>query len=121
MVKVSTLNPWPPFSFNEQETLVQKARKPPPPGHQVIEPTRIAKNIRKIGPRFSIDQQEDAHEFLRTFIDAMQRCCPPVSKQLSIQCQPYPFSLFAGSLVVSIYHRLHRGWHGWPAISCPPT
>jgi len=87
-----------------QEKLIRRARGM---GRgSVIEPWDIAKNIKKIASHFSIHRQEDAHEFLRTLVDTMQRCCgsPQEFRDLDNVLKPYPFSLFAGSLVVSDYY-----------------
>ncbi|XP_074707146.1 ubiquitin carboxyl-terminal hydrolase 17-like protein 6 [Strix uralensis] len=40
-----------------------------------IEPWAIIRVLRRIGEHFEADMQEDAHEFLRCTVDAMQRDC----------------------------------------------
>mmetsp|Transcript_23633 Transcript_23633/g.57953 ORF Transcript_23633/g.57953 Transcript_23633/m.57953 type:complete len:539 (-) Transcript_23633:443-2059(-) len=75
-----------------------------------VAPTRFVNGfINKIAPHFKLGQQEDAHEFLRLLIDAMQRSCkqahttpcnpqdtpPPESKTMDSE---YPFQLFRGTV-----------------------
>ncbi|CAJ1967111.1 unnamed protein product [Cylindrotheca closterium] len=75
-----------------------------------VAPTRFVNGfINKIAPHFKLGQQEDAHEFLRLLIDAMQRSCkkasttpcnpqdtpPPESKTPESE---YPFQLFRGTV-----------------------
>lgn len=75
-----------------------------------VAPTRFVNGfINQIAPHFKLGQQEDAHEFLRLLIDAMQRSCkrarttpgnpqdtpPPDVKMPESE---YPFQLFRGTV-----------------------
>uniref|UniRef100_A0A493TM17 USP domain-containing protein n=1 Tax=Anas platyrhynchos platyrhynchos TaxID=8840 RepID=A0A493TM17_ANAPP len=40
-----------------------------------IKPTRVINDLRRIGKHFRFGSQEDAHEFLRYTVDAMQKAC----------------------------------------------
>ncbi|XP_040398448.1 ubiquitin carboxyl-terminal hydrolase 42-like [Cygnus olor] len=40
-----------------------------------IEPTCVISNLSRIGQHFRLGSQEDAHEFLRYTVDAMQEAC----------------------------------------------
>lgn len=61
------------------------------------------RNISEIGSDFDAGAQEDAHEFLRKFVDALQNCCGVQPPHIGPLDKPYPFALFAGILMVSSY------------------
>jgi ubiquitin C-terminal hydrolase len=76
------------------EEHVSKAVEPKPP--PCISPSQLYQNIRGIAPSFRKGRQEDAHEFLRRLIDAMQKCYS--KDQAKLDPRPYPFRLFQGKL-----------------------
>ncbi|KAF8023335.1 hypothetical protein BT93_F0747 [Corymbia citriodora subsp. variegata] len=55
----------------EFESLIQKAKE----GTSPISPIRIVSQLQKIGSQLHNGREEDAHEFLRCAIDAMQSIC----------------------------------------------
>lgn len=55
----------------EFESLIQKAKE----GTSPISPIRIISQLQKIGSQLHNGREEDAHEFLRCAIDAMQSIC----------------------------------------------
>ncbi|XP_030454619.2 ubiquitin carboxyl-terminal hydrolase 16-like [Syzygium oleosum] len=55
----------------EFESLIQKAKE----GTSAISPIRIISQLHKIGSQLHNGREEDAHEFLRCAIDAMQSIC----------------------------------------------
>ncbi|KAI3412767.1 uncharacterized protein J3R85_016885 [Psidium guajava] len=55
----------------EFESLIQKAKE----GTSPISPIRIVSQLQKIGTQLHNGREEDAHEFLRCAIDAMQSIC----------------------------------------------
>lgn len=66
------------------------------------------RNISEIGSDFEHGAQEDAHEFLRKFVDALQNCCGLQPPGVGPLHKPYPFALFAGVLMVSSYDTATR-------------
>ncbi|XP_059690684.1 ubiquitin carboxyl-terminal hydrolase 42-like [Gavia stellata] len=52
-----------------------------------IEPWAVLSVLKRIGEHFQLGMQEDAHEFLRYTVDAMQRACLSGSSDLDISSQ----------------------------------
>jgi ubiquitin C-terminal hydrolase len=89
-----------------------------------LSPYKLLSNLKVISPTLRLHAQEDAHEFLRLLIEAMQRCCnldsssssssPSSSSSSSMTPssglptgtsdaqRPYPFNLFDGTLQSSV-------------------
>jgi ubiquitin C-terminal hydrolase len=88
-----------------------------------LSPYKLLSNLKVISPTLRLHAQEDAHEFLRLLIDAMQRCCNLDSSASSSSSssssssmtprngqptstsedqRPYPFTLFDGTLQSSV-------------------
>lgn len=78
-----------------------------------MSPFKLLNNLGSISPNLRQYAQEDAHEFLRLLIDAMQGCCDdrnktlPISTPLSsssssLNIRPYPFTSFDGTLQSSV-------------------
>ncbi|XP_063997788.1 LOW QUALITY PROTEIN: ubiquitin carboxyl-terminal hydrolase 36-like [Pogoniulus pusillus] len=67
---------------------------------QAIKPEAIIRNLKNIAQHFSLRRQEDAHEFLRCAIDAMQQACGNGCAQLDGQSQAPTLvqQIFGGSL-----------------------
>ncbi|XP_066855467.1 ubiquitin carboxyl-terminal hydrolase 42-like isoform X2 [Anser cygnoides] len=65
-----------------------------------IEPTRVINNLSRIGQHFRFGSQEDAHEFLRYTVDAMQEACLNGSTKLdrSSQATTIIHQIFGGFL-----------------------
>ncbi|XP_066856735.1 ubiquitin carboxyl-terminal hydrolase 42-like [Anser cygnoides] len=65
-----------------------------------IEPTRVINNLSRIGQHFRFGSQEDAHEFLRYTVDAMQEVCLNGSTKLdrSSQATTTIHQIFGGFL-----------------------
>ncbi|XP_054668330.1 ubiquitin carboxyl-terminal hydrolase 42-like [Grus americana] len=65
-----------------------------------IEPRAIISVLTRIGEHFQLGMQEDAHEFLRSTVDAMQRACLSGSSDLdfSLQETTIVHQIFGGSL-----------------------
>ncbi|KAH7294343.1 hypothetical protein KP509_28G067600 [Ceratopteris richardii] len=55
------------------ETHVKQALSSP---GRVISPNHLVKNLRCISRSFHMGRQEDAHEYMRYLIEALQKCCP---------------------------------------------
>ncbi|XP_065496248.1 ubiquitin carboxyl-terminal hydrolase 36-like [Caloenas nicobarica] len=53
----------------------------------VIKPVSFVRDLKKIAPHIRFGRQEDAHEFLRFTIDAMQKACLPNCTELDRQTQ----------------------------------
>ncbi|XP_065697291.1 ubiquitin carboxyl-terminal hydrolase 36-like [Patagioenas fasciata] len=53
----------------------------------VIKPASFVRDLKKIAPHIRLGRQEDAHEFLRFTIDAMQKACLPDCTELDRQTQ----------------------------------
>uniref|UniRef100_A0A3P8TJP6 Ubiquitin carboxyl-terminal hydrolase n=1 Tax=Amphiprion percula TaxID=161767 RepID=A0A3P8TJP6_AMPPE len=66
---------------------------------KVIKPTGVLNELKKIAEHFRYGSQEDAHEFLRYTVDAMQKSCLPGTK-LDRQTQATTFihQVFGGYL-----------------------
>ncbi|KAK2529661.1 hypothetical protein Q9233_006828 [Columba guinea] len=66
----------------------------------VIKPVSFVRDLKKIAPHIRLGRQEDAHEFLRFTIDAMQKACLPDCTELDRQTQATTLihQIFAGSL-----------------------
>ena len=60
-----------------------------------IAPEQIVQCLPSISSTLTLGEQEDAHEFLRCMVDALQRSIPPEIKKRK---EEYPFSLFNGSV-----------------------
>lgn len=60
-----------------------------------IAPEQIVQCLPTISSTLTLGEQEDAHEFLRCTVDALQRSVPP---EITKRKEEYPFSLFAGSV-----------------------
>eukprot|EP00250_Pteridium_aquilinum_P017473 c23646_g1_i1 orf=62-1123(+) len=43
---------------------------------RMISPNQLVKNLRCISRSFQVGRQEDAHEYMRYLIEALQKCCP---------------------------------------------
>ncbi|KAK4806414.1 hypothetical protein QYF61_016264 [Mycteria americana] len=54
---------------------------------RVIQPSAVITVLTRIGEHFRLGMQEDAHEFLRYTVDAMQRACLSGSSDLDISSQ----------------------------------
>ncbi|NXG47737.1 UBP36 hydrolase, partial [Psilopogon haemacephalus] len=67
---------------------------------QAIKPEAFTRNLKNIAQHFSLRRQEDAHEFLRCTIDAMQQACGNSCAQLNgqIQAPTLVQQIFGGSL-----------------------
>nr|XP_038042856.1 ubiquitin carboxyl-terminal hydrolase 42 isoform X4 [Anas platyrhynchos] len=65
-----------------------------------IKPTRVINDLRRIGKHFRFGSQEDAHEFLRYTVDAMQKACLNGSTKLdrSSQATTIIHQIFGGFL-----------------------
>ncbi|XP_068549739.1 ubiquitin carboxyl-terminal hydrolase 42-like [Anas acuta] len=65
-----------------------------------IEPTHVISNLSRIGQHFRFGSQEDAHEFLRYTVDAMQEACLNGSTELdrSSQATTIIHQIFGGFL-----------------------
>ncbi|KAI6059461.1 ubiquitin carboxyl-terminal hydrolase 42 [Aix galericulata] len=65
-----------------------------------IEPTHVISNLSRIGQHFRFGSQEDAHEFLRYTVDAMQEVCLNRSTELdrSSQATTIIHQIFGGFL-----------------------
>ncbi|XP_064926072.1 ubiquitin carboxyl-terminal hydrolase 36-like [Columba livia] len=66
----------------------------------VIKPVSLVRDLKKIAPHIRLGRQEDAHEFLRFTIDAMQKACLPDCTELDRQTQATTLihQIFGGSL-----------------------
>ncbi|KAK2532146.1 hypothetical protein Q9966_008410 [Columba livia] len=66
----------------------------------VIKPVSFVRDLKKIAPHIRLGRQEDAHEFLRFTIDAMQKACLPDCTELDRQTQATTLihQIFGGSL-----------------------
>ncbi|NXT73903.1 UBP42 hydrolase, partial [Zapornia atra] len=65
-----------------------------------IKPSAVVSALTRIGEHFKLGTQEDAHEFLRFTVDAMQRACLSGSSDLdsSSQATTVVHQIFGGSL-----------------------
>ncbi|CAD5170792.1 unnamed protein product [Musa acuminata subsp. malaccensis] len=63
----------------------------------VVSPTYLAQNLSKISPHFRLGQQEDAHEFLHSFLDNMHARC------LGRTADDRPASLEEDSIVKQVF------------------
>ncbi|XP_025939012.1 ubiquitin carboxyl-terminal hydrolase 42 isoform X3 [Apteryx rowi] len=65
-----------------------------------IKPTPVINDLRRIGKHFRFGSQEDAHEFLRYTVDAMQKACLNGSTKLdrSSQATTFIHQIFGGFL-----------------------
>uniref|UniRef100_A0A3P9CTJ0 Ubiquitin carboxyl-terminal hydrolase 42-like n=1 Tax=Maylandia zebra TaxID=106582 RepID=A0A3P9CTJ0_9CICH len=59
----------------------------------VIKPIGVLNELGWIANHFRYGSQEDAHEFLRCTVDAMQRSCLPGTKSIISYCEVFPLSL----------------------------
>lgn len=66
-----------------------------------VKPIPIVKNLRAIARHFHQGRQEDAHEFLRYFVDSLQKCC----------LQGIPQKLDAHSKATTLIHQIFGGYH----------
>ena len=66
-----------------------------------MKPIPIVKNLRAIARHFHQGRQEDAHEFLRYFIDSLQKCC----------LQGFPQKLDVHSKATTLVHQIFGGYH----------
>ena len=66
-----------------------------------VKPIPIVKNLRAIARHFHQGRQEDAHEFLRYFIDSLQKCC----------LQGIPQKLDVHTKATSLVHQIFGGYH----------
>ncbi|KAK2521050.1 hypothetical protein Q9966_013186 [Columba livia] len=66
----------------------------------VIKPVSFVRDLKKIAPHIRLGRQEDAYEFLRFTIDAMQKACLPNCTELDRQTQATTLihQIFGGSL-----------------------
>uniref|UniRef100_H3ATB2 ubiquitinyl hydrolase 1 n=1 Tax=Latimeria chalumnae TaxID=7897 RepID=H3ATB2_LATCH len=66
----------------------------------VIKPMAIINDLRRIAKHFRFGNQEDAHEFLRYTVDAMQKACLNGSNKLDRQTQAttFVYQIFGGYL-----------------------
>lgn len=99
----------------------------------IVAPEAIVRNLKLVSPTLRSFAQEDAHEFLRLLIDAMQRSYVPMNgygaTNGGASWPPpgaYPFSMFAGALQSTVVCSLckvreegaPKGCSGSPPNSC---
>jgi len=75
------------------ESHIKMTRAAPSP----VSPTHIVKCLPLISSTITVGEQEDAHEFLRCLVDALQRSLLN-EKDKNYSKKEYPFSLFSGSV-----------------------
>jgi hypothetical protein len=108
-----------------------------------VAPEAIVRNLKLVSPTLRGFAQEDAHEFLRLLIDAMQRSCHRPGHRLGFAAAgngkgatnggaawpppgAYPFSMFAGALQSTVVcsacavreRGAHKGSSGSRSNSC---
>ena len=66
-----------------------------------VKPIPIVKNLRAIARHFHQGRQEDAHEFLRYFIDSLQKCCLQTIQQ----------KLDVHTKATTLVHQIFGGYH----------
>ena len=71
------------------------------PNSGQVKPIPIVKNLRAIARHFHQGRQEDAHEFLRYFIDGLQKSC----------LQGLPPKLDVYSKATTLVHQIFGGYH----------
>lgn len=76
------------------ESHINMVRKAPSP----LSPTQFVKCLPMISSTIQVGEQEDAHEFLRCLVDAMQRSILNEKVSKGTTRDEYPFSLFKGSV-----------------------
>ncbi|XP_052427224.1 ubiquitin carboxyl-terminal hydrolase 42 isoform X1 [Carassius gibelio] len=65
----------------------------------VIKPINVLNELKRIGKHFRFGSQEDAHEFLRYTVDAMQKSCLPGNKlDRQTQATTFVHQIFGGYL-----------------------
>jgi ubiquitin carboxyl-terminal hydrolase 36/42 len=83
-----------------------------PPSAKVISPNMLLRNIKLLNKRFRLGRQEDSHEFIRLFIDMLQKNClgqnfKPATDQKLLE-KTIVFQTFAGKLKSSVEcHECH--------------
>ncbi|KAL5474041.1 hypothetical protein EMCRGX_G028614 [Ephydatia muelleri] len=68
----------------------------------VVQP-KLVYHLKAIGKNFRLGRQEDAHEFLRYFVDAMQQSC--------LKMHVSPEKLDAFSKATTVIHQIFGGFH----------